>query len=202
VDEIVLRGMARWPNVPAVYGWLSLDRRGGWRIKGERVNNPLTSAFIGRNYQADSAGRWYFQNGPQRVYVTLEYTPLVYRIVSAADAPLALECHTGAPVATIRSGWLDEQGALLLESGQSIGLIHDCDLDRIFSYLIDANGNPLDESVLEQLMALLECQRPAPLWMKLRESSIKIESIRSQDVATRFGFVARPEPAAGEEGCR
>ena len=202
MDDLVLCGMARWPNVPAVYGWLSLDRRGGWRVKGERVNNPLMSAFIGRNYQADGAGRWYFQNGPQRVYVTLEYTPLVYRIVSAIDAPLALECHTGTPVATICSGWLDEQGTLLLESDQSIGLIHDRDLGRIFPYLIDANGNPLDEHVLEQLMALLVCQRPAPLWIKLRETSIKIEPIRSQDVATRFGFVARPEPAVGEEECR
>lgn len=203
MDEIVLRGMAKWPNVPAVYGWLSLDRRGNWRIKGERVNNARVSAFIGRNYQADSAGRWFFQNGPQRVFVTLEYTPLVYRIVSAAAAvPLALECHTGARVATIRGGWLDEQGALLLESEHGAGLVHDRDLDRVFPYLIDANGNPLDENVLEQLMALLECQRPVPLWIKFRETSIKIEPIRSQEVATRFGFIAQPEPPRGEDQCR
>ena len=47
MDEIVVRGMAKWPNVPAVYGWLSLDRRGDWRIKGERIANPGVSEFIG-----------------------------------------------------------------------------------------------------------------------------------------------------------
>ena len=93
VDEIVLRGMAKWPNVPAVYGWLSLDRRGNWRIKGERIANAGISAFIGRNYGQDNEGRWFFQNGPQRVYVALDYTPFVYRI-HAADTQLALECHT------------------------------------------------------------------------------------------------------------
>ena len=33
MDPAVLRGMARWPDVPAVYGWLALDRRGNWRLK-------------------------------------------------------------------------------------------------------------------------------------------------------------------------
>jgi len=77
MDEIVARGMARWPNVPAVYGWLQLDRRGNWRIKGEKVPNQALREFIARNYQADERGCWYFQNGPQRVFVELAYAPLV-----------------------------------------------------------------------------------------------------------------------------
>ena len=28
MDESVIRALAKWPNVPAVYGWLSLSRRG------------------------------------------------------------------------------------------------------------------------------------------------------------------------------
>jgi len=39
MDEVVVRSIAKWPGVPAVYGWLELDRRGGWRIKGERIGN-------------------------------------------------------------------------------------------------------------------------------------------------------------------
>jgi hypothetical protein len=202
MDEIVLRGMAKWPDVPAVYGWLSLDRRGGWRIKSERIDNAMVSAFIGRNYEHDDAGRWFFQNGPQRVFVALDYTPLVYRILNTATAPLTLECHTGSPVAVLLGGWVDEQGALLLESEHGVGIIHDRDLDRVFPYLIDANGTPLDETVLEPLMDLLERQREVPLWIKFRESSIKIEPIRSDQVAKRFRFVARPEPSAGEDVCR
>src|ERR1051326_6893112 len=36
MDEIVARSLAKWPNVPAVYGWLALDRRGKRRGPGTR----------------------------------------------------------------------------------------------------------------------------------------------------------------------
>ena len=63
MDEIVARSLAKWPNVPAVYGCQELDRRGNWLIKGERIGNAALREFIGRNYEADERGRWYFQNG-------------------------------------------------------------------------------------------------------------------------------------------
>lgn len=201
MDDIVVRGMAKWPNVPAVYGWLSLDRRGGWRIKGERIANPGVSEFIGRNYEHDAGGRWFLQNGPQRVFVALDYTPFVYRIVGTATQVLALECHTGGTVNAVNGGWLDENGVLLLETEHGIGLVHDRDLDRLFPYLIDANGNPLDENVLAAVMEELQQQRAAPLWLKFREMNIKIEPVRSGDVPERFGFVARPVQPAGQEEC-
>ena len=28
--------LAKWPDVPACYEWLALDRRGQWRLQGER----------------------------------------------------------------------------------------------------------------------------------------------------------------------
>jgi hypothetical protein len=201
MDEIVVRGMAKWPNVPAVYGWLSLDRRGDWRIKGERIANPGVSEFIGRNYEHDAEGRWFFQNGPQRVFVSLDYTPFVYRIVGATTQALALECHTGRPVHAVNGGWLDENGVLLLETEHGTGLVHDRDLDRLFPFLIDANGNPLDENVLAAVMEELQQQRAAPLWLKFREMNIRIEPARSGSVPERFGFVARPVQPAGQEEC-
>ena len=57
MDAVVAQAMARWPNVPAVYGWLSLDRRGNWLIKGERIANHALREFIARNYEADENGR-------------------------------------------------------------------------------------------------------------------------------------------------
>ena len=69
VDAVVLRAMAKWPNVPAVFGWLSLDRRGRWLLRGEPIGNAAARQFISRNYQSDPHGRWFFQNGPQRVFV-------------------------------------------------------------------------------------------------------------------------------------
>src|SRR2546429_4505735 len=58
MDEIVLRSMLKWPDVPAVYGWLSLDRRGNWMIKTvagrfERIAHAAVREFIGRNYASD-----------------------------------------------------------------------------------------------------------------------------------------------------
>jgi len=201
VDEIVLRGIAKWPNVPAVYGWLSLNRRGQWLIKGERISNPRVTAFIGRNYEHDERGRWFFQNGPQRVFVALDYMPLIYRVVNLDRAPLALECHTGRQVATVSGGWLDEAGTLLLETEHGVGIVHDRDLGRLFPYLIDANGTVLDEDVLVEVMALLQQQRAAPLWLRFHEDNVKVEPILSSDVPRRFGFLSRPVQPAGQEEC-
>ena len=41
MDESVIRAMDRWPDVPAVYGWLELDVRGRWRLRGEPVRGGL-----------------------------------------------------------------------------------------------------------------------------------------------------------------
>ena len=95
MDDQVLKGMARWPNVPAVFGWLALDRRGTWLLQDDPITNPVVTAYIGRNYEHDADGRWFFQNGPQRVYVALEYTPLVYRALNASDRPLTRRSYRG-----------------------------------------------------------------------------------------------------------
>src|SRR6186997_1920685 len=135
MDEIVVRSLAKWPNVPAVYGWLDLDRRGNWLIKGERIGNLALREFIGRNYARDARGCWFFQNGPQRVFVNLDYAPFVYRIVNSDRAPLAFETHNGNPVATVSSAWMDENGVLLLETDLGAGVVHHRDLEHVLPYL-------------------------------------------------------------------
>jgi len=83
MDEIVKAALKKWPNVPACVGWLGLDARGDWymrddrvqaagpfpQVKGSRLLHDKLVAFIGRNYERDDGGCWFFQNGPQRVYV-------------------------------------------------------------------------------------------------------------------------------------
>jgi DUF2946 family protein len=124
VDEIVARSLAKWPDVPAVYGWLSLDRRGNWRIKGERIANAALREFIARNYEADKKGRWYFQNGPQRVYVSLAYTPLVVHYEGER-----LFDHCGRPFSA--TGALqDDEGSVLFPGAGSVALLDDRDLAR------------------------------------------------------------------------
>jgi hypothetical protein len=128
VDPAVLRAMARWPRVPAVYGWLALDRRGNWLLKQSAegtfgpVGNAALRAFIARNYAVDARGCWYFQNGPQRVYATLAYTPFVLRY---AGQSLLDQCD--GPVAP-RETFVDEEGSVLLRGARGVGLLDDRDL--------------------------------------------------------------------------
>src|SRR5438067_1473004 len=124
MDAVVAQAMAKWPNVPAVYGWLALDRRGNWLIKGERIANQALREFIARNYEHDAAGRWYFQNGPQRVYVSLAYTPLVVHYEGDE-----LRDHCGRPFVA-RATYLDNEGSVLIEGDGTIALLDDRDLAR------------------------------------------------------------------------
>ena len=202
MDEIVLRGMAKWPNVPAVYGWLGLDRRGQWLIKGERIPNPLVTEFIGRNYARDERGCWYFQNGPQRVFVGLEYAPFVLRTVNAEGDPLALRTHNGKAVTRVNGVWVDEGGVVLVDNEHGLGTVHDRDLERLVPCLVDSGARPVDEAALDALMEALERGQPAALWLSFGGAKLKIEPIASGDVPKRFRFVAQPEPPAGEEVCR
>ena len=205
MDEIVIRAMAKWPNVPVVYGWLNLDRRGQWSIKrvspagsaGEVTRfEPVTNAklieFIGRNYGHDEHRRWYFQNGPQRVYVSLDYTPLVYRIAGAH--PLSFETHTGAPCAALQSVWMDEAGNLLLVTEQGPGLLLDRDLPRGLEALSYADGHALEE---ERLLALIEAgDDAAGVYFNTGAASLPLALIRSEDAPRRLGYVREPLPPA------
>ena len=124
MDEIVARSLARWPNVPAVYGWLELDRRGNWLIKGSRIGNQALREFIGRNYESDERGRWFFQNGPQRVYVALDYTPLIVHYEGEA-----LFDHRGRPFSAGEI-FQDDEGSVLIAGEGSIALLDDRELAR------------------------------------------------------------------------
>jgi len=143
MDEIVKAAMAKWPNVPDCVGWLGLDARGQWWMRDERAQaagpfagpraRPASKGsclqhaklieFIQRNYAADAQGRWFFQNGPQRVFVELERAPWVWRV----DAQGVLCSHTGLP-AQYRSSWIDEAGYLYVFTDIGLGVVHSQDM--------------------------------------------------------------------------
>ena len=110
MDDIVKAAMAKWPNVPAVYGWLELTSRGEWRIRGEAIDNASIREFIGRNYTNDGCGNWFFQNGPQRVFVSIEATPVVYRL----DESGRLQAHTGAHPRELRAAFADVTAKIII----------------------------------------------------------------------------------------
>jgi len=98
-----LSATANWPQVPACYGWLSLDRRGCWRLKGQAISHAGLISFHQQHYGADDSGNWVFRNGPQMVFVALDYTPLVLRL----DVDGRLTANTGAaPTPSPRPIWI------------------------------------------------------------------------------------------------
>lgn len=201
MDDLVLRGMAKWPNVPAVFGWLSLDRRGQWLLKGDRVTNPGIAEFFGRNYSHDAEGRWFLQNGPQRVFVALDYTPFIYRITALAGPVLNLAAQTGANTTTVNAAFMDDAGQLLLDTDVGIGLVHDTDLELLIPRFRDASAKIMDEAALAAALDVLQAGNDPGLRLQTGSGDIPVQAIRATDVPTRFGFVARPVQPAGEEEC-
>ena len=196
MDEIVLRSMLKWPNVPAVYGWLRLDRRGAWLIKTvadrfERIGNPALADFIGRNYAGDAGGRWYFQNGPQRVFVALDYTPWVYRLDDEGEAFVA---HTGARPLELRAVFLDDAGMLLLQTELGIGVLLDRDLQFVIERMTDEQGRSA-EQVAQAIMLGTETRA------RLLGRTVEMAPVRAAEVPGRFGFDPRPTPRPGEPEC-
>ncbi|CAB5723925.1 Protein of uncharacterised function (DUF2946) [Delftia tsuruhatensis] len=170
MDDIVKQAMAKWPNVPACSGWLGLDARGQWHLrddvaqacgsfasgnpgaKGALVRHEKLAEFIGRNYLAESDGRWFFQNGPQRVYVELECTPWVWRLRWDGTS-LALHSHVGVSLdaRTVHAAMVDEEGRLYLALSQGLGLVHTQDMLDAASAL-EAGLLPACEEVLSDTL--------------------------------------------------
>ena len=141
MDDIVKQAMAKWPNVPDCYGWLGLDGRGSWYMRDDRVQalgsfgsgipgskgselrHGKLIDFIARNYAPDPRGCWYFQNGPQRVYVELQATPLIWRLQPDGS----VQDHIGRG-AVVQGSWLDEAGHFYLEADRGFGLVHTQDM--------------------------------------------------------------------------
>jgi hypothetical protein len=151
IDDQVRRAMARWPDVPAVFGWLRLDRRGRWMLvdrgapgfdatlhgAGSEITSPPIVDFIGRNYGPDEQGRWHWQNGPQRVFVDLDLAPLLFRVLGEAPGQ-RLATHTGYPVGRIDRAASDADGNLWLATDAGPGCIDDRDLGALDLTLHDA----------------------------------------------------------------
>ena len=142
MDDIVKAALKKWPNVPACRGWLALDARADWymrddriqaqgpfpQIKGSRIQHDKLREFIARNYEPDKHGCWYFQNGPQRVYVELELTPLVMGVQHLGSDWL-VHAQTGARVQQVREVLVDEAGRLYLDTELGFGLVRSTDMD-------------------------------------------------------------------------
>jgi hypothetical protein len=193
MDDIVKQAMAKWPSVPHCYGWLALDARGAWRMRDERAQHlglpgdklvqPALVGFINRNYGVDERGCWYFQNGPQRVYLELEAAPYIAR----TDPRQGLLVQTGAALDRIDGAWLSEDGALIVSSGGIVAQLDDRDLAQALQAL-EFNGRPMGD---EDLMAWI-AGAPGEVVLRYKEQRVKVDRIDAAEVPARFGFVLSP----------
>jgi hypothetical protein len=202
MDEQVLRSLIKWPNVPHCFGWLALDRRGQWRMRDEFaqanqlaggvIQHAALNEFISRNYACDSLGRYFFQNGPQRVFITLDATPWIARIIPSESGPqLLTQCGIEIKPHSVLS---DEKGNIYITGiipqslsdqidstvftkteSLTVALLHDHDLD-LFS----------DQSkVMEDACSF----KGSWLW---NGEELSIEPIYSIELSERFHFVKAP----------
>ena len=197
MDEIVKQAMAKWPAVPHCYGWLGLDARGNWRMRdertqalgsaGDKIVHSALLGFINRNYTHDDQGRWYFQNGPQRVYVNLEATPYI----AHTDPAQGFVLHTGEPVTIIDAAWLTDLGQLVLVSGPKIAQVDDRDIAQCLESML------IDDAVIsdEQLQDWLgRKENMATLFLAHPSRKIPVQYLAHETLAAHFGFVSEPQP--------
>ena len=202
MDEQVIRSLIKWPNVPDCYGWLALDRRGQWRMRdeftqqnnlpGQVIKHQSLNEFISRNYAHDTQGKYFFQNGPQRVFITLDATPWIVRMIpSDQGVQLLTQCQTQIePTAALS----DENGNIYivgnitqtvyeasdraqskLETTEGIALLHDHDLD-LFSEL----------AILKE-----EACSFGGSW-NWHGKQLPLDPIHSSELASRFHYIAKP----------
>lgn len=171
--------LPHWPTDHAVYGWLALDRRGGWRLKDEPVTHAGLIAFLNTHYASDPSGHWFVRNGPQRVYVALEYAPLVLRL----EPDGRTVAHTGVDAGHVRSAHLDEDGNVLLATVRGPGLLDDRDLAAFVAECRGPDGAPASDEVL---LAVLD-GGAGVTWRGL-----VLQPIRRADIPAHFGFEPAP----------
>jgi hypothetical protein len=195
MDAQVEKALKKWPNVPHCYGWLALDARGNWRMRddnaqkhnlpGEKITQPALVGFINRNYTHDNQGRWYFQNGPQRVYVDLEAAPYIAHTES--DSNFALQ--TDERLQQIKAVWLSDQGRFWLQGDGKIALLDDRDLMQCLN-LLHIDGRAVTET---RLMAWLnESDCLLKLTLAWNDKVIEVSHIEERTVPEQFDFVRKP----------
>jgi hypothetical protein len=206
MDDQVLRSLMKWPNVPDCFGWLALDRRGQWRMRdefiqqnklpGQVIKHVVLNEFIARNYACDELGRYFFQNGPQRVFISLDATPWIVRITpSDLGSSLLNQCSQAMePTAALSDekgniyivgyidqimygGNADQSGQFTKSTNQTIALLHDHDLDQF--------------SELAKLREEACSFGGSWIW---QDKQLPLDPIHSEELASRFNFISNPLP--------
>ncbi|MGH8598429.1 MAG: DUF2946 family protein, partial [Gammaproteobacteria bacterium] len=184
-DDAVLRAMQKWPDVPSCTGWLGLDRRGRWILKDQPITHDRFIQFLNRNYTGDQNGRWFVQNGPQRVFVDLAAAPFAIRLASDGS----LVTHSGVTIQRLAGVIASDQGNLYLTSEIGLGLLIDRDLARFIDQLHDTGGHRCEDR-FERF--ILGDPGAMPLRLRWRHDEVLVRLGCEAALPAEFGFVRRP----------
>jgi hypothetical protein len=162
-------------------------------LPGDVIKHAALNALIARNYASDAEGRYFFQNGPQRVYINLDATPWVVRMMPTSNTEHPWQFQTQCEsLLRPTAAFMDEAGHVLIEGmltqttwstanqfreieRLSIALLHDHDIE-IFSGLTS----------LGNTACALEGS-----W-RWHGHDLKLEPIASTELARRFQFQSHP----------
>jgi hypothetical protein len=162
------------------------------QLPGNVIQHAALNEFIGRNYAHDSLGRYFFQNGPQRVFITLDATPWIARMIPSEGAyRLLTQCGTEMKP---HSALSDEKGNIYITGlisqslsdqidgtaftkteSLSVALLHDHDLD-LFS----------EQSKVQEDACSFKGS-----W-QWGGKDLPIEPIHSEELSHRFHFIKAP----------
>ena len=199
----------KWPNVPDCYGWLALDRRGQWRMRdeftqqnhlpGQLIQHAALNDFIERNYACDESGRYFFQNGPQRVFISLDATPWIVRMTpSNLGLNLINQCNqVMEPTAALS----DEKGNIYIVStvNQTIYDTNQSDRNNNTQFIKrdDRTIALLHDHDLDHFSELAKLREEAcsfgGSWV-WHDKQLPLDPIHSDELASRFNFIANPQP--------
>jgi hypothetical protein len=206
MDQSVLDAVKRWPDVPVVFGWLSLTARGEWKLHplgdarlggpGQGISNTQILGFIGRNYASQEDGAWFFQNGPQRVYVRLDAAPLILRVDPSTQS---ITTHNGIPIRRISKWYCDETGQLFAQTDAGPGRIDDRDLQHVAEVLSTSDGRSLFDlyASFEETdtvrTASVSVFDPEKKYQALSESA-PLHFLNATEVPAALHFIPNPGP--------
>jgi hypothetical protein len=188
-DDSVLRAMRKWPDVPNCVGWLGLDRRGRWLLQGEPIHHARTIDFFNRHYRADPLGRWYVQNGPQRVFVELAAAPYCVHFATNSQ----LETHTGLVITSLSSVIATDLGELYLAGEFGLALLSDRDLSLFVDQLRDIAGAPAESALAHFITAEPSDPRAASVTMYWQRRPCVFRRGLDHELPQAFGFSRKPQ---------
>ena len=162
------------------------------KLPGQVITHRTLNEFISRNYACDSLGRYFFQNGPQRVFITLDATPWIARITPSENGlKLLTQCNNTIEASGALSDengnvyivgkvsqpiyQQENKGSFAKEDCQTVALLHDHDLDHF-----------------SQLAKLYEEACSFGGSWEWQEKRLPLDPIHSEELAVRFHFIARP----------